>query len=65
MKVYCTIKREACTCTPQTDLAAAGRMMPRVGCGFLPVVDAGRRVAEEQVPAIIAAYSPAKASARR
>ena len=32
---------------------------------FDEMVDAGRRVAEEQVPAIIAAYSPAKASARR
>ncbi|MFL6200900.1 MAG: CBS domain-containing protein [Thermoanaerobaculia bacterium] len=44
MKVYSVMKREPRTCTPQTDLAAAGRMMAAVGCGFLPVVDAARRV---------------------
>ena len=44
MRVYSAMKREPCSCTPETDLAAAGRMMARVGCGFLPVVDAGRRV---------------------
>ena len=32
---------------------------------FDEMVDAGRRVAEEQAPAIIAAYSQAKALARR
>lgn len=44
MRVYSVMKREPSTCAPETDLAAAGRMMARVGCGFLPVVDAGRRV---------------------
>ena len=40
MKVYSAMKREPSTCTLETDLATAGRMMARVGCGFLPVVDA-------------------------
>jgi len=44
MKVYSAMKREPSTCTLGTDLATAGRMMARVGCGFLPVIDAGRRV---------------------
>ena len=44
MRVYSVMKREPSTCVPHTDLAEAGRTMARVGCGFLPVVDAGRRV---------------------
>jgi CBS domain-containing protein len=44
MKVYSVMKREPRTCAPEADLAAVGRVMGEVGCGVLPVVDAGRRV---------------------
>ena len=44
MRVYSVMKREPSTCAPDTDLAEAGRTMALVGCGFLPVVDADRRV---------------------
>jgi CBS domain-containing protein len=44
MRVYSVMKREPRTCTPETDLATAGRTMAQVDCGFLPVIDAGRRV---------------------
>jgi CBS domain-containing protein len=44
MRVYSVMKREPRTCTPETDLATAGRTMSQVDCGFLPVIDAGRTV---------------------
>lgn len=44
MRVYSVMKREPRTCSTETDLATAGRIMAQVGCGFLPVIDAGRRV---------------------
>lgn len=44
MRVYSVMKREPRTCTPETDLATAGRTMAQVDCGFLPVIDADRRV---------------------
>jgi len=44
MRVQSVMKREARTCSPETDLATAGRAMAQVGCGVLPVVDAGNRV---------------------
>lgn len=44
MRVYSVMKREPRICSPETDLATAGRIMAQVDCGFLPVVDAGRRV---------------------
>ncbi len=44
MRVYSVMKREPRTCAPETDLATAGRIMAQVDCGFLPVIDAERRV---------------------
>jgi CBS domain-containing protein len=44
MRVYSVMKREPRTCSPETDLATAGRTMAQVDCGFLPVIDAERKV---------------------
>lgn len=44
MKVREIMKHEARFCTPETDLARAGRVMAEVGCGFLPIVTADNRV---------------------
>lgn len=44
MRVQTIMTREPRTCSPETDLATAGRAMAQVGCGVLPVVDAGNRV---------------------
>lgn len=44
MRVYSVMKREPRTCTPETDLATAGRIMAQVDCGFLPVIDPDHRV---------------------
>lgn len=44
MRVYSVMKREPRTCSPETDLATAGRIMAQVDCGFLPVIDTDRRV---------------------
>jgi CBS domain-containing protein len=44
MRVYSVMKREPRTCTPETDLATAGRTMAQVDCGFLPVIDAARKM---------------------
>lgn len=44
MKVQEIMRREARFCHPWNNLAEAGRIMEEVGCGVLPVVDAGKRV---------------------
>lgn len=44
MRVNSVMKREPSICTPETDLAAAGRIMAQIGCGFLPVLGPGRQV---------------------
>jgi CBS domain-containing protein len=44
MEVREVMTSEACTCTPETNLAAAAMLMWEHDCGVLPVVDDARKV---------------------
>jgi len=44
MNVREIMKSEARFCTPETNLAQAGRTMAEVGCGFLPILTGDKRV---------------------
>jgi CBS domain-containing protein len=44
MQVKEVMTSEACTCTPETSLAAAAMLMWEHDCGVLPVVDDARKV---------------------